>query len=107
MIAILTAVTLFAAVLVALSRVPPRMMTHDLWRAYCVLRPDGLSVSFACPLFLFEWDVNGRDFATDRIVNGMRLLTHCENWWRRYLGRELTYRNVIVDSREWTEREVR
>lgn len=107
MIAILTAVTLFVAIIVALNRVPEHMMTSDIWLVRCYVGRDNLTLTFACALFLFEWHANGRDYDRDGTVSGMRLLTRCENWWFREDGEALTYRNVIVDSREWTQREAR
>lgn len=79
MIAILTAITLFAAVLVALNRVPEHMMTSDIWLVRCYMGRDSLTLTFACALFMFEWYVNGRDypcgFTHGDTVSGMRLLT--------------------------------
>lgn len=105
MTAILAAVSAFCVVLVILDALPKRYLTGDLGRIRVHLRPTFLRVSIASPWFLFEWLVNDRDFERDGRVSGLRLLLGCENWWARKRGDAIYYRRVIVDSREYTERE--
>ena len=107
MTAILTAVTLFAAVLIVLDRVPKHYLTTKYLRVRCDLRRDGLTFWIICPVFAFEWDINRSDIIMGRTVNGMQLAIGCEDWWARRTGEPVTYRRVVVDSREWTTDEER
>jgi hypothetical protein len=105
MIAVLSSVTLFAAVLIVLDRLPQRWLVGDLMRIRVECRPTHCYVMIACEAFLFEWDVNGRDYCGNRL-DGMRFLVYCENWWTRAIGEAYGYRKVVFDSVERSPREL-
>lgn len=102
MTTILSALTLLCVVMVILDRVPERYLTSDLMLVRVSVRPDRLWVLVMCEAFLFEWCVNEHAVERPGVENGMRLLAGCENWWTREIRGTVSYRRVIVDSREFT-----